>query len=225
MKMKFGAIVVAGSGKIGGHVASKNRGGAYLRTKTTPSNPNTAAQAAARGILSSLSQGWSSLTDSQRAGWNAAVSDFSSTDIFGDIKNPTGLNLYIKLNTNLINTGQAQLTNAPAKMEILFSPLDRAQYDISDNILEVVLSDAAMDGAVVLISATPPLPAGVSYAKNKFRVIGYGTVAGGIVESNGLYTDKFGALVTTDNVQVSYKVIAANGQASPAFITKLEINA
>jgi len=46
MKMKFGAIVVDGRGKIGGHVASKNRGGAYLRTKVTPSNPQTGYQAA-----------------------------------------------------------------------------------------------------------------------------------------------------------------------------------
>ena len=36
MKTKFGAIIVAGSGKINGFVASKNRAGAYLRTKVTP---------------------------------------------------------------------------------------------------------------------------------------------------------------------------------------------
>jgi len=59
MKIKFGAIVVAGSGKIGGHVASKNRGGAYLRTKVTPTNPNSPAQAGARALLASLSTGWS----------------------------------------------------------------------------------------------------------------------------------------------------------------------
>ena len=30
MKMKWGALVVDGRGKIGGQVASKNRAGAYL---------------------------------------------------------------------------------------------------------------------------------------------------------------------------------------------------
>ena len=39
MKIKFGSEVVDGRGKIGGHVYSKNKGGAYKRTKVTPSNP------------------------------------------------------------------------------------------------------------------------------------------------------------------------------------------
>jgi hypothetical protein len=44
MKMKFGAIVTEGRGKIGGHVASKNKSGAYLRTKVTPVNRQSVAQ-------------------------------------------------------------------------------------------------------------------------------------------------------------------------------------
>ena len=99
MKIKFGAIVVDGRGKIGGHVASKNRGGAYLRTKVTPTNPQTTFQSAVRNRLTAFSQGWRGLTQAQRDAWNAAVSNFSKTDVFGDIKQPTGLNLYVKLNS------------------------------------------------------------------------------------------------------------------------------
>ena len=39
--MKFGALVVDGRNKIGGQVASKNRAGAYLRNKVTPSKKRT----------------------------------------------------------------------------------------------------------------------------------------------------------------------------------------
>ena len=85
MKAKFGSIVVAGSGKIGGHVASRNRGGAYFRTKVTPVNPNTPAQAAVKSRLTTQAQAWRSLTAAQRAQWNAAVADFARTDIFGDL--------------------------------------------------------------------------------------------------------------------------------------------
>ena len=95
MKIKYGAIIVDGSGKIGGHVASKNRSGSYLRTKTTPSNPNTTAQAQARSVLASLSTGWGVLTDDQRKSWNDAVGDYAKTDIFVDFKNPSGINLYV----------------------------------------------------------------------------------------------------------------------------------
>ena len=107
MKAQFGALVVAGSGKINGWVASRNRGGAYFRTKVTPLNPSTSAQQNARGILGSLSTQWSQLTEEQRLSFNNAVASFATTDIFGDIRNPSGINLFVKLNTNLINTGQA----------------------------------------------------------------------------------------------------------------------
>lgn len=93
MKTKFGAIIVDGRGKIGGHVASKNRGGAYLRTKVTPANAQTSAQNQVRNLFTSLTQGWRGLTQAQRDAWNAAVLDYSRTDIFGDIRNPSGINL------------------------------------------------------------------------------------------------------------------------------------
>lgn len=93
MKIKFGALVTDGRGKLGGHVASKNRSGNYLRTKVTPSNPQTAAQQATRAVLGSLSTAWSGLTLAQRNSFNSAVGDWSGTNIFGDIKNPTGKNL------------------------------------------------------------------------------------------------------------------------------------
>ena len=98
MKVKFGAIVVDGRGKIGGHVASKNRGGAYFRTKVTPTNPNSTAQAGVRNRMTSLAQGWRGLSASARLSWNNAVGDFAKTDIFGDIKQPSGINLFPTLN-------------------------------------------------------------------------------------------------------------------------------
>lgn len=81
--------------KSGEDVASKNRAGAYLCTKVTPSNPNSVAQVQARSILGSLSQMWSQLSESQRSGWNDAVQEWGSTDIFGDIKKPSGINLFV----------------------------------------------------------------------------------------------------------------------------------
>lgn len=65
MKLKFGAIVVDGRGKIGGHVASKNGAGAYLRTKVTPTNPQTARQSFVRALFAAITAAWSGLTASQ----------------------------------------------------------------------------------------------------------------------------------------------------------------
>jgi hypothetical protein len=217
MKIKFGAIVVAGSGKIGGHVASKNRGGAYLRTKVTPTNPNTSAQAGARALLSSLSTAWSGLTESQRLGWNGAVKDFATTDIFGDIKNPSGINLYVKLNANLIGTGQAGISDAPAKLEIPFSPLVSAVYDVSTPASTgFEFADAAMTDVAILVSATPKVSNGTSFVKNLYRNIG--TVNGdeGLLTFGDDYIAKFGNLTVGDKIFLKVEAVLANGQKGTA---------
>lgn len=229
MKIKFGSLVVAGSGKIGGHVASKNRGGAYLRTKVTPSNPQTVRQLTARSILASLSSAWSGLSAAARASWSNAVANFATTDIFGDIRNPSGNNLYVKLNTNLINTGQATLSVAPEKLEVPFSPIVTAVADISDTTLAVGFGDSLLNGEKVLVFATPSLPQGVSFVKNKLRLLGAFEVDTEQIDSPAslwsAYVAKFGAPVAGANIVISVKPVIATGQAGLAQTAKLTVQA
>ena len=223
MKLKFGAIVTDGRGKIGGHVASKNRAGAYLRTKVTPSNPNTVAQAQARGILASLSQGWGQLTASQRQGWNDAVKEWGTTDIFGDIKNPSGINLFVKLNSNLIGVGLPQVLDVPAKTEIPPVIIVSASYRVSTGAFFINFDSDLASGKKALIRATPKLSAGVSFVKSQFRVIGNENVQGDNVGLIGAYSSKFGAVSAGDNVYASVQLVLDNGQKTTEQKVKLEI--
>lgn len=217
MKIKFGAIVVAGSGKIGGHVASKNRGGAYLRTKVTPTNPNTSYQASARAILASLATAWSLLTESQRLGWNNAVKDYATTDIFGDIKNPSGINLFVKLNANLVNSGQAQITEAPAKLEVPFSAVAGATFDVSQSAdTAIYLADEAFGVTPLLISATPKVSNGTTFVKNQFRNIGTIIATGQDVFFGTQYINKFGNLAAGDKFYLKVEPVLVNGQKGTA---------
>jgi len=173
MKAKFGAIVVDGRGKIGGHVASKNRAGSYFRTKVTPVNPQTAAQAAVRNRLSGLSSAWRGLTAAQRAAWNAATSDFAKTDIFGDIKNPTGFNLYQRLNNNLLAIGEAAISVPPQVTAVdAFTSLSVAAEDgtVAESLTATFAPAIAADHSVKLF-ATPPMSQGISFVKSEYRLI------------------------------------------------------
>lgn len=170
MKTKFGAIIVAGSGKVGGHVASKNRSGSYLRTKVTPINPQSALQTAVRGRLASLASAWGSLTAAQRDAWNAAVSSFKSTNVFGDIINPSGFNLFIKLNSNLLALGVAQISDPPVPVAVSTLTALSLTADVSDNKVEVTFSPTPVPaGFKLVIEATPEISAGRSFVKNDFR--------------------------------------------------------
>lgn len=212
MKAKFGAIVVAGSGKVGGHVFSKNRGGAYMRTKVTPANPNTVAQQNVRAILSSLSQSWSGLTEAQRLAWQGAVTDWSGTDIFGDIKNPSGVNLYVRLNSVLLNAGKAVIANPPLKTEMPYTEIVSAVFDVSSSTLVITFADANYDGVDLAISATPVLSNGVNFVKSQFRRIATVVGATGTADAGSAYLAKFGTPVIGGNVRLQVQPVLATGQ-------------
>ena len=223
MKLKFGAIITDGRGKIGGHVASKNRAGAYLRTKVTPSNPNTVAQVQARSILASLSQTWQTLTDSQRSGWNEAVKEWGTTDIFGDIKNPSGINLFVKLNANLLSIGRPTLSDVPAKGEVPQTTILSAVLSRATGTIEIYFNNNLADGYVGLVRATPTLSPGVSFVKSEFRVIGNKEVANDVVALSGDYGAKFGTPSVGANVYVSVQFVLLNGQKTTEQKVKLQV--
>lgn len=228
MKAKFGAIVVDGRGKIGGHVMSKNRGGAYMRTKVTPVNPNTSAQQTARNLVGNLSQAWRTLTDEQRASWNAAVQDFAKTDIFGDVRNPTGFNLYVKLNANLDNIGEAALSVAPSATEVANVIPSAIVLNNTGSVGTIAFAPTVPAGMTVIVRATPSLSSGINFVKSEFRIITTmpATTTTGF-DFWAAYVAKFGAPITGQKVFVSLEtVVIASGQKSvPSQVSTIVLNA
>jgi len=171
MKMKFGAIVVDGRGKIGGHVASKNRSGAYLRTKVTPVNKKSTAQTMVRGRLAGISQAWRGLSQSLIAAWNAAVSDYSKTDIFGDIKKPTGFTLFQKLNNNLAQCGIVLMNTPPMPIAVPYVLLPSVAMTGGVSVTLTFAPTPVPVGTNLIIRATKGMSAGISFVKSEFRTI------------------------------------------------------
>lgn len=222
-KIKLGAIVVDMRGKSNGHVFSKNRGGAYMRTKVSPSNPQTSSQMSIRGIFASISSAWSSLTEANRASWNGLVSSYARTDVFGDLRNPTGKNLFQRLNQNLQISGQVQKTICPEPSEVPFANVISVTGDISD--MELVVAYAGdTTGCKILIFATPILSAGTTFVKNRLRLLTTRNGnAGGTIDVWAEYVAKFGLPTAGANIYVGVRVINANGQASPLEVLKATI--
>lgn len=220
MKIKWGALVVDGSGKLGGHVASKNKGGNYLRTKVTPTNPQTAEQSNVRSIFATISSGWSSLTESSRLSFADKIAEYSKTNIFGDLKSPTAKALYQRLNQNLLLTGQPKLTVCPSPAVIPTAALTSVVHDLIDSI-EINTTGNCL-GSKVIVMATPPLSAGTSFVKNKLRVIAIFSGSASFTEDvTDAYINKFGNITASDNIVFAVKFINANGQASPMQQVKL----
>lgn len=213
-KVKFTAFMADARGKLNGTVFSKNRGGSYTRTKVTPSNPQTSFQAAVRQRLSSLSAQFRSLTAAQILGWNNAVSDFQSTNVFGDTVNPTGLQLYVKLNANLLGIGAATISDPPAPTAI--SSITATIASLTTAAFTASLAAATTDETYV-IEATQPVSPGRLFLKNEFRVITTVAGTGVAIPAQDLfaaYTAKFGTPVSGQRVGLRVKLInETTGQA------------
>jgi len=224
-RVKFGAIVVDMSGKLGGHVFAKNKSGSYVRTKTTPLNPRTALQTDVRAMFATLSSGWGNLTDVQRQSFIDGVVAFGKTDVFGDIKNPTGKALYQRLNQNLSNTSQALVSVAPQPAEIPFVNASAASGAAAVPAFSIA-NAGDTTGSKLIIYATPKLSQGTQFVKNKLRQLQVTAGGNGVaIDILAAYTAKFGALVAGDNIFVGIRTVNSIGMASPMQVLKAVIAA
>jgi hypothetical protein len=114
--MKYiGLLSSAASGKMGGIVASHNRGGQYFRKHSVPTQPRTAAQKLVRNQLQAFSAAFKSLTASQVQGWNALALTVTLKSKLGTTYHPTGQQLFVSCNKHLANVGiTVQLSTPPA---------------------------------------------------------------------------------------------------------------
>lgn len=216
MKTLFGAVIVAGSGKLGGHVASKNRGGTYMRTRVTPANPKSEDQTKARNRLASISTLWKTLTADVILKWNQACELWKGTNIFGNSITPSGFNLFQRLNNNLVQIAQSEITSPPVPEEVPVI-ITGVLTAVHDGAVKVTFeTDPIVTDSKIVCSATPTIPASQSFVKNKFCQIG---VMPAIVEHvatlTTLYEARFGKVGAAGNklfVQM-VQIVKATGQA------------
>ena len=224
MKIKFGAIVTDGRNKIGGHVASKNKAGNYLKTKSSPANPNTAFQSAVRSNFGSLAQSWRGLTQEQRNSWISGAPGFPYTDIFGDTKQLSGFGLYMQLNSNLNSVGAVLLTNCPSPATVTSVLLSSATYD-SPITLEILFAPTPVPaGHSIVLSATPNLSTGRAYSKSAIRLFKHlpATTASPF-EAGPDYASRFGDIAADSNIFIGmHSVLLATGQVSPMVVVSAQ---
>jgi len=225
MKAKFGAIVVDGRGKLGGHVVSKNRSGTFFRTKVTPTNPNTSYQSAVRATLSAYSKNWSALlTEGERAGWNNLADTHLFNNIFGESKKITGINFYVKTNGALENAGETPLTVAPDFMNpaaIATGTLTMTAGGAGTGTIAFTTSDASA-GHIIMIYATNNLSPGVSFVKSQLRFIGSFVSATSPANFAAAWRTKYGAggFVTGKKIFLALEdLVVATGALGIPFLT------
>lgn len=215
-KVKFTAFLADARGKNNGTVFSKNRGGAYVRTKVTPVNGQTIYQTAVRNRLTSFAQGWRGLTDAQRASWNAAVDNYKGTDIFGDVKTPSGINLYIKLNSNLSEANIAAISSPPLPSAVTAITALTVVCDFSAQSVTVTFAPTPVPaGMSYILKATKQVSPGVKFVKSLYTTIDvYAPADASPQVSSSEYIAHFGSLIL--GTKIGFSLHAVNNTTGQA---------
>lgn len=210
-KILFTAFMADARGKVAGSVFSKNRSGAYIRTKVTPTNPSTTSQSGARSRFTGFSQGWRGLTQDQRNAWRDATQNFPKTNQFGSIYYLSGSALYQSLNNTLQTVGGTPISDPPLPQEVAALVSISLTMAKGTPAASLVYSPTPVPAdTAFMVFATQGVSAGIAYVKNQYRLIEV-LDAADVSPANILasYTTKFGT-VPNAGLKVYVKVVPVN---------------
>ena len=174
-KIVTGGGVAAISGKLGGAVFASNKGGAYMRAFTKPTNPKTSYQEDARDSLAQYSNEWRGLTDEQRESWAAWAATHPIVDRLGASRNLTGSQAYVKINANRDLAGDATanatVPSDPAFVQAIVDVASPIVADVSNTAITIPLGAGAADGQFLFVYITPALSAGINASFGQERLL------------------------------------------------------
>ena len=209
MKILYGSIVTAGSGKLGGHVYARNKGGSYIRTKTKPLNPRTLSQSLVRNNFTSNSQAWRGLTAAQRTAWISSTINFPKKGKLAETETLSGSQLYMRINNNLLNIAQATIAAPPVPSAVPALTALSVAYSATASTATATFAPTPVPaGYTLVIQGTAPQSAGRSNVSNKFRNF-FQDAAAAASPANiyAAYTTKFGVAAVGQKVFIRAKLV------------------
>lgn len=198
------------SGSIRGNVYSHNKGGAYVRGRTIPTNPTSVKQSAARSILATLSSQWSTITAGERAEWEIWAGANPVVNRLGQSFLRTGQQAFVGLNSRLLQAGATAILTPPATT----APGDLLTLIVTatapTGVSAAFTSTPLAAGHRLLLWGTIPKSAGTNPNRRQSRLIGYSAAA---AASPAVFVSPYPALVgNTSNFWA--QVMDAAGQVS-----------
>jgi hypothetical protein len=235
-QIKFGSGIAGMSGKAGGVVYSRGRSGAIARNWVKPVNPRSSRQVAQRSILTAASGSWSVLTDAQKQAWNDYAAGFTLLNRLGEPYTPSGRQMYVSINNNLINAGQAQIdvptiyVDRPVIVNKgAFSGLGNTGVVTALHLTAYNITDLSGTDINYSIQMTPPLKSslGPNSAARLLRQVfsGVPVFAGGppaIKDLTSAYNATFGAPVASAGQQVWFTITFVDIVVGLTTVTELD---
>ena len=154
-------IDVPQTGKLGLQVAFQSRYGLVRRMNAIPKQPNTYLQLAVRGRLTLAASGFDLLTEDQQDHWNSVAAKYQTRATLGQSGPLTGLQLFVRINTNLAMFGNEPVLVPPPFP--VFTPLAPQNLTIANTggVVALRLTCPTSPGENTILSACTAQRSGV----------------------------------------------------------------
>ena len=172
------AIIITGvavsqmSGRVGGTIFSRNRGGAYMRNGSIPSTVTTPAAESIKAITASMSQAWAGLGQATREQWVEWATQNPVINRLGQSRTLSGHQAFVQLNARLLYGGFSAQPAPP----VGFAPAPFVPGAVTLTVATTTATIAytptpAPDGVAVQVFAYLSDSPGVKYVKNRLALV------------------------------------------------------
>lgn len=200
------------SGSVGGVTASHNRYGQYLRNRTRPVNPNSTAQQRSRNAFKRATEAWKTLTNDQRAAWEAYASQTPVLNKLGESVTLTGSAAFVAYNAFVLNVvpDVNLTTNAPASPGLATVQFTDIAIDVSDMAINFNQTGGpAGIGVFIAVLVGPSLSPGVNSFNGPYTLVSATDDGQNGPMSMPFETNRYGLPVTGQRRAI--KIRAADG--------------
>jgi hypothetical protein len=108
-----GVAVSQASGRVGGTIFSRNRGGAYMRNGSIPTTVTTLFAQSIKAVTAAQSQAWAGLDEGEREQWAEWAAQNPVINRLGQSRTLSGHQAYVQINARLLYAGFSAITSPP----------------------------------------------------------------------------------------------------------------
>lgn len=167
-----GAMVSQASGRIGGTIFSRNRGGAYVRNGSIPTTVTTPFAQLIKSVTAAQSQAWAGLDAAVQEQWREWATQNPVINRLGQSRTLSGHQAFVQINGRLVYAGFAALVSPPiGEAPAPFVPGTVTYVDAPLSLKVAFTPTPAPTGIAVQCYAFLANSPGVSYVRNRLALV------------------------------------------------------
>lgn len=167
-----GAMVSQASGRIGGTIFSRNRGGAYVRNGSIPTTVTTPFAQLIKSVTAAQSQAWAGLDAEVQEQWREWATQNPVINRLGQSRTLSGHQAFVQINGRLVYAGFPALVSPPiGEAPAPFVPGLVTFVDAPLSLTVAFKPTPAPAGIAVQCYAYLANSPGVSYVRNRLALV------------------------------------------------------